>query len=89
MADLFLREIERRFRETGGIEDEPAWLRARVRAGDVDHVPPVGARLLDAQREHHPVRVMLEVAGSGDRLASKQIAPCDVGEPALSPPMPA
>lgn len=36
MADSDLRTLERRFRETGAVEDEAAWLRARVRAGTLD-----------------------------------------------------
>lgn len=44
-----LREVERRFRETGGIEDETAWLRARLRADDLPE-----ARLRFAARLGHP-----------------------------------
>lgn len=36
MSDQRLRECERRFRETGSVEDEAAWLRARVRVGSLD-----------------------------------------------------
>jgi len=35
MADDRLRQLERRFRESGAVEDEAAWLRARVRAGEL------------------------------------------------------
>ncbi|MGE0707487.1 MAG: hypothetical protein AB7N76_10925 [Planctomycetota bacterium] len=35
MSDLGLRELERRFRASGTIEDETAWLRARVQAGEL------------------------------------------------------
>lgn len=40
MADQSLSEAERRFRETGLVEDEAAWLQKRVRAGELaeDHV---------------------------------------------------
>jgi hypothetical protein len=33
VRDERLRELERRFKETGAVEDEANWLRARVRAG--------------------------------------------------------
>lgn len=36
MVDASLRELERRFRVTGRIEDEVAWLLARVRAGSLE-----------------------------------------------------
>lgn len=35
MTDRRLRQLERRFRETGALEDEAAWLAARVQAGEV------------------------------------------------------
>jgi hypothetical protein len=37
-SDVRLRELERRFQRTGDVEDEAAWLQARVRAGDLDRV---------------------------------------------------
>lgn len=36
VSDADLRELERRFRETGSVEDEAAWLRARVKTGDLE-----------------------------------------------------
>lgn len=36
MSDERLRELERRFKETGSVEDEAAWLGERVRIGDLD-----------------------------------------------------
>lgn len=36
MSDADLRELERRFRETGSSEDEVAWLLERVRAGELE-----------------------------------------------------
>lgn len=35
VSDADLRELERKFRETGSVEDEAAWLRARVQAGEL------------------------------------------------------
>jgi len=35
MSDADLRELERRFRETGSVDDEAAWLRARIQAGEL------------------------------------------------------
>lgn len=35
MANDSLTELEQRFRENGSVEDEAAWLRARLRAGEV------------------------------------------------------
>ena len=34
MSDEKLRELERRYRETGSVDDELAWLRERARAGE-------------------------------------------------------
>ena len=36
VSDADLRELERRFRESGSVEDEAAWLSARVKAGELD-----------------------------------------------------
>jgi hypothetical protein len=36
MTDSNLRELERRFRTSGSVEDEAAWLLARVRAGELE-----------------------------------------------------
>lgn len=36
VSDTGLRELERRFRETGSVEDEASWLRARVQAGELE-----------------------------------------------------
>lgn len=36
MSDERLRQLERTWRETGAVEDEAAWLRERVRVGDLD-----------------------------------------------------
>ena len=36
MSDADLRELGRRWRETGSVEDEAAWLRARVQAGELE-----------------------------------------------------
>jgi hypothetical protein len=36
VTDTTLRELERRFRASGSVEDEAAWLRARVRAGELE-----------------------------------------------------
>ncbi len=35
MSDEKLRELERRFKETGSVEDEAVWLKERVRVGDL------------------------------------------------------
>lgn len=35
MSDEHLRELERRWKETGTVEDEAAWLKERVRVGDL------------------------------------------------------
>ena len=36
MSEEHLRELERRFQESGSVEDEAAWLLERVRVGDLD-----------------------------------------------------
>lgn len=38
MNDADLRTLERRWRETGGVEDEASWLRARVQVGQLERV---------------------------------------------------
>jgi hypothetical protein len=45
VSDERLREAERRWRETGAVEDEARWLKECVRAGDLDpeHFELVGA----------------------------------------------
>ena len=35
MSDLRARELERRWRETGALEDRVAWLRQRMRGGEL------------------------------------------------------
>ncbi len=35
MSDTKLRELERRWRDTGAVQDEAAWLKERVRVGDL------------------------------------------------------
>lgn len=35
MTDLHLRELERRFRLAGSVDDEAAWFAARVKAGEL------------------------------------------------------
>jgi len=35
VSDADLRELERKFRETGAVEDEAAWFRERLRVGEV------------------------------------------------------
>ena len=54
MPDQVLRHIERRARETGSIDDEAAYLKGRVRAGDLD---PCRLRL--AARLGHPAAQQL------------------------------
>lgn len=60
MSDEELRRLERRFRETGALEDEAAWLRARLRAGELDqarlelaaHCGLEAAVLVTGERSH-------------------------------------
>jgi hypothetical protein len=55
--DVRLRELERRWKETGSVEDEAAWLRARARAGELDPARlEVAAKLAyPAARLIHPL----------------------------------
>ncbi len=56
MSDEKLRELERRFKETGSVEDEAAWLVERVRVGDLTQ-----ERLeLAAYLGHEPARRLFE-----------------------------
>jgi hypothetical protein len=61
VADERVRELERRFRQSGAIEDEVAWLEARVRAGALARRRlelaaylghPAARRLVDPPPEH-------------------------------------
>jgi len=52
VSDADLRELERRFRETGCVEDEAAWLRARAQAGELEK-----SRLELAAYCHHEAAV--------------------------------
>jgi hypothetical protein len=53
VSDARLRELERRFRETGAPDDEAAWLRERLRAGELEE------RLLRlADRLRHPAAAL-------------------------------
>jgi hypothetical protein len=55
MSDQELRELERRYRQSGDATDEAAWLGARLRVGDVDR-----SRVeLCAWLDHAPARVAL------------------------------
>jgi hypothetical protein len=47
--DVDLRELERRFKQSGSVEDEVAYLNARLRAGSLSH-----SRLLLAAALEHP-----------------------------------
>lgn len=60
MTDDRLRTLERRFRETGSVEDETAWLKERVRAGELNEEQlevaahcgvPAAARVLSLSEE--------------------------------------
>jgi len=57
MSDANLRELERRWRETGSVEDEAAWLLQRLRVGELDE-----ERLrLAAYCSHEPSRIALDL----------------------------
>jgi hypothetical protein len=67
VSDERLRELERRWRETGDDADERRWLEARVRAGDLD---PLALELLAPIWAGRAPRWRLEVlAYAGDPLA--------------------
>ncbi len=48
MSDEKLRALERRWKETGAIDDEAAWLVKRIRAGTEANRPDRGLRRADA-----------------------------------------
>lgn len=86
MADASLRELERRFRETGLLEDEVRWLVARRRAGDE-------ARLeVAALCGYHPALAALERRPAPpvnppawcDALSARSVAACVVAACALA-----
>lgn len=54
MSDEVLRALERRWRETGSLEDEGAWLRERVRAGTLPR---------------RTLEILAELGNSGPRVA--------------------
>jgi len=90
VTDDRLRELERRFQETGAAEDEAAWLRARVRAGEhltwaecvsllaVD--PATAGRHLAARWDTHPPRRVLSF---GDLSVVEALAPTSATHPAI------
>jgi len=53
VSDADLRALERRFRETGSVEDEAAWLIALVQAGEVEQ-----SRLESAAALSHPAALV-------------------------------
>lgn len=64
MSDSSLREVERRFRASGSVEDEAAWLRARLQAGALEQSKlelaaycghPAALLALERKRESRPV----------------------------------
>lgn len=68
MSDERLRELERRWIETGSVEDETAYLLERVRVGDIDNSrltlaaylgSPVAIRVAGTSRENHPTDLEL------------------------------
>ncbi|MGE0708615.1 MAG: hypothetical protein AB7N76_12655 [Planctomycetota bacterium] len=62
MTDSHLRELERRFRASGSVDDEVAWLRARVQAGDLRE-----SRLKLAAICGHAASGILAGEGPGER----------------------
>ena len=62
MADARLRDLERRFRASGSVEDEATWLRARVQAGELEQ-----SRLELAAYCDHPAAVAALACQSGPR----------------------
>lgn len=54
MSDERLRELERRWKETGAVEDEAAWLVERIRVGEIlaSQAKTRLAELADAFRDH-------------------------------------
>lgn len=68
MADSRLRDLERRFRETGAVADEGAYLAERVRAGDLDR----DRLVLAAYCEHPAAR---EALGSAAPQVDRVPAP--------------
>ena len=79
MSDEHLRELERRWRETGSVEDEAAWLGARVKAGDLDpeklevleHLGREGARLALASLVTQPSGDPVDFLEAGSALRVK------------------
>lgn len=69
MTDANLRELERRFRTSGNVEDEAAWLRARLQAGEVSQ-----ERLqLAAQLEHLASIALVQSLGKPDNVDCSEI----------------
>ena len=68
MTDARLRELERRFEHTRSIEDEAAWLRARVQAGELSE----GRVRLAALLEHAAASICVRAWGAPERLRDAQ-----------------
>ncbi len=70
MTDQVLREAQRRARETGSVEDEAAYLRARVRAGDLDRT-----RLrLAARLGHSAARLLADDLAVSELIVRSQLS---------------
>lgn len=69
MSDQRLRELERRYRESGSPTDQAEWLLERVRVGDLEP-----SRLSAAARSGHPGAVLAVPAAEVERAAAKAAA---------------
>ena len=65
MTDPETRGLEARWRETGHVEDEAAWLQARVRAGELE-----ASRLEIAAALGHPAALAALGPGEAERLGA-------------------
>ena len=70
MSDQLLRDAQRRARVSGSVEDEAAYLRARLRAGDLDRI-----RLRFAARLGHPAaRLLVDDLTVGEIIHRAQLS---------------
>lgn len=83
MSDARLRELERRWRETGSVEDEVAYLRERARTGDLPGLARElqlwegVERALLSTHERRPTSSILDQLISTHELFVNRLAPSD------------
>lgn len=79
MSDRRVRELERRWRETGAEEDQGAWISERVRLGLIDSLDVIGASYLGHRvaKQLRPIHDVCTMQHCGRKIAEHPIAPSE------------